>query len=637
MKNIYLIQPNNALSGSLFLPYSAGTVAAYSFQYEEIRKDYRLCDFIFTKEPLKKALNDIKEPYIVAFSSYMWNVEYNLSLASAIKKKYPDCIIAFGGPQIPDDTEYLENYSFIDILMHGEGELAFYSILRALSCGDSLNNIDNISFRENGIPIKNNRSLPSGEMSYPSPYTMGLFDGIIKSEKYTGIQFDVILETNRGCPYNCIYCCWAGTEKSFRKFHIERVKSDIKWMAENKIAYCVCADSNFGIFDRDEEIADYVIEMKKEYGYPEKFETTAAKDKDELNFRINNKLENAGLNRGVSVAVQSMSDEVLENVGRKNMSVKNLSGQLEKYRKNGIYTYTDIILGLPGETLDSFCKGLFAVIEAGQHYSININRCELLPNTIMYSEEMIKKYHIKTIKSHLCQNHSQITNDDSYGSRSEIVVETSTMSRLEWRTAVRISVCAQSFHCMGLLRFFAIYLRKAKNISYYDFYISVYEYIENGSGFIRENLDKVCLSIELFIQGKANLSFSDKRFGGIYWPFEEGLFLCCAYSCDDFYNDIKDCIMDYFYDDIEMFNDLFNYQRQMIVLPSDKERYIDFSYDWNEYFENLFDASYKEPLRRKTTVKFGEAKQDNWKEYAREIVWYGKRADKMINKDIEYT
>ena len=630
MKNVYFVQPNNSLSGSLFLPYAVGAIAAYCFDLEEIRQQYELKSLLFTKEPIETAINKFDNPYIAGFSCYMWNVEYNLALAEAVKQKFPQCIIVFGGPQIPDDTEFLTEYDFIDVLCHGEGEETFSKLLK----GDEYSNISNISYRRNGEAVKNERTVSCNVDSFPSPYTSGMFDSIINNPDYIGTQFDAILETNRGCPYKCIYCCWAGSEANFRRFPIEKIKAELKWMAENRISYCICADSNFGILDRDEEIAEYIVELKKEYGYPEKFETTAAKNKDDLTFRINSKLEEAGLNRGISVAVQSMSPKVLEIVGRKNMSVDSFAQQLERYRKKNMFTYTDIILGLPGETLDSFCRGLFDVIEAGQHYSINIFRCVFLPNTIMYSKETVEKYKIKTIRSFLCQNHSRIVEDERFGSRSELVVETSTMSMAEWREAVRISACTQSFHCMGLLRFFALYLRRAKNISYYDFYTSLYRWIENESSAIKRILNTVCKSIDVFLKKQGNLSFSDRRFGDIYWSFEEGLFLSCAIELDAFYSEIRQYLDGYF-DDKEVFEDLLKYQKSFITLPAKEEKTVSFKYDWCSYFEDIFDITVTEPDKKPTAVCLEKAQTDNWVDYARQIVWYGKRSDRMINKNFK--
>ncbi len=632
MKNVYLVGPNNSLSRSLFLPYSIGCLAAYSFKDEDIKSHYRLGEFIFTKMPIEEALCKTESPFLVGFSCYMWNVEYNLVLAEEIKKKYPDTVIVFGGPHVPDDVSFLKEYGYIDILIHGEGEIAFYEILKALKNNGNFEEIFNISFRENGEYIKTPHRQICDLCELPSPYSEGFFDSIINSKEYDGIQFDAIIETNRGCPYRCAYCCWAGGRNTFREFPLERVRKDLLWMAQNKISYCICADSNFGILDRDESIVDYLVELKKDFGYPQKFETTAAKNKDSLTFRINQKLDSVNLNRGISVAVQSMSQKVLENVGRKNMSIGNLSKQLALYRNAGMYTYTDIILGLPGETFDSFSSGLFEVIEAGQHNSININRLEFLPNTLMYSEEFKAMHGIKTVRSHLCQNHSKADEDLCFSSRSELVVETDTMSREDWRRALRMSVCVQSFHCFGLLRFIAIYLRKAEGISYKDFYLSLFERIENKSRFIKSKLDYVCKSIDSFLSEKGNLSFTDKLFGDIYWSFEEAFFLCLAVEAEEFYNEINVFLSTLVNTEEEIIKDLFNYQKSVITLPMQSEKTVTFSYDWHEFFGRVFDSSSVCPKSGKCELTLSGNNLQSWEEYAREIVWYGKRDDRTIRK-----
>lgn len=631
MKNIYLAQPTNMLSGAVFLPYSVGTIAAYAWQFPEIKAEYELKELIFLKAPIEEAVEKFDNPFLVGFSNYLWNVEYNLDLARAIKKNWPECKILFGGPQVPDDVEYLEKYDFIDVLMHAEGEMPFYKLLLAYSNGGDLSGVPSITYRKNGEFFRNKKEIPCDLSNFPSPYTMGLFDGIINNPEYAGVQFDVVLETNRGCPFSCIYCYWSGNDDPFRKFPMERIKGDLDWFAKNKISFCICADGNFGILNRDEEIVDYLIELKEKYGYPQKFETIAAKEKDDFIFKINQKMHKAGLNKGVSVACQSLSPTVLKNVGRKNMPIERLSQLLARYRNAGISTYTDIMLGLPGETFESFCQGVFKVIEAGQHDSININRCELLPNSIMYSKEIVEKYKIKTIRSSLCQNHSKASGGATPGSRSDLIVETDTMSREEWKESCRISIMAQSFHLMGIMRFVSVYLRKAKDISYYDFYMSLYNYINNDGKLSKEIFEHVMGNISDFLEGKCNLSFFDERFGDIYWPYEEGLFLCVVNRLDEFFDEIKAFLKQYF-DDEALFEDLLGYQKNIIAAFGSEDKELDFEYDWLDYFSDIISMEKRFPEKRKIRLRFEPSYQNDWFEYAKKIVWYGKRDNRTIVK-----
>lgn len=634
MKNVYFAQPSNKLPGSVYLPYSVGTIAAYSWQFEEIRSKYKLGEFVFMQEDISEVIERIENPFLVGFSCYMWNTEYNLSLAREIKKRYPECVTVFGGPDIPEDFEYLKKYEFIDILVSGEGEVVFKELLLALDSESPLENVNNILFRtENGY-YESPKALPGDISDFPSPYTSGIFDGIINNPKYNDLQFDVIFETNRGCPHSCVFCYWGRCKSKFRTFPLERVKAEIDWFVEHKISFCVCADANFGLLERDEEIADYIIKQKQLHGYPEKLESFAAKDKTERVFQINCKLSQAGLNNGVSVACQSLAPEVLKNIGRRNMSLEELANTLHRYSKAGIVTYTDLILGLPGDTYEKFCRSLLGVVEAGQHNIINVFPFEMLPNTTMYTPEFIEKYAIKTVKSKLCLNRIKKSDTNSLGSRSEAVVETNTMSRNDWRNAFRISVMVQGYQCFGMLAYIALYLRREKNISYYEFYTSLYDWSENNDTFIKSVTDRVCRSLDGFLEGKGNLGFSDEILGDVYWQFQEGQFLFSALNSERFYAEIKE-FSKRFDVEQEIFEDVFRYQKEMIVTPDAKERTVEFKYNWKEYFEDICDTTAQNPQPEKLRLHFKEKKFDSDYDYAVKIAWRGKRQKKMLNLDAE--
>ena len=88
--------------------------------------------------------------------------------------------------------------------------------------------------------------------------------------EHTQYNFLAVLETNRGCPYTCAYCDWCDSQsgKKIRLFPMQRVLDDIRWIAEHKIEYCFGADANFGILERDVEIAQALIDSKKKNGLP---------------------------------------------------------------------------------------------------------------------------------------------------------------------------------------------------------------------------------------------------------------------------------------------------------------------------------------------------------------------------------
>ena len=632
MKNVWLVQPTNQLAESVFLPYSVGVLAAYAWHSDFIKKEYALKDFIFLKQPLKTVLSEIDEPFLVGFSCYMWNIEYNLQLAEAIKEKWPDCTIVFGGQQIPSNCSYLEDYSFIDILIFGEGERPFAGILEVLALKRSLRGIPGIAFRENGELCSTPKEYAKDLSGFPSPYLGGYFDHILQSEKYAGMKFDALVETTRGCPYKCLYCAYNATP--VRQFPMEKVKGEIKWLSDNRIEYCICTDGNFGLMPRDEEIADYVIALKKETGFPKKFETTSDKNKAERSFRIYQKFHEAQMDRGVAMDVQSLTPQVLKNVNRVNMSLDAFSAQLKLYREAGINTYTDLILGLPGESLDSFCRSLFGVIEAGQHYCIAVYCCQLLPNAPMYSPEIIEKYGIKTVRSYLRQTHSRLLETQMYGSRSEIVVQTNTMSKSDWVKMNTVAALVQSFHCFGLLRFIAVYLRQAEGVPYYDFYMAVYKYIAENeylNGIVRH----VTATFPGYLAGENDLYFVDKRFGDINLPFDEGMFLCFAAESEAFFREIRPCLRAFFRDET-LFEDLLAYQECVLNLPGAKPHAHAFQYDWYAFFKEMYAPLPRVPEKKQNTIRFVPDGVEDLVVYAREIVWYGKRHERTIISNVAY-
>lgn len=635
-KNVFLVQPSNVLTGSVYLPYTIAALAAYAWQFDAVREQYALGDFVYKKDPIADVLSRMESPYLVGFSCYMWNIEYNLALAAAVKEKWHDCLIVFGGPQIPDDTEYLHKHDYIDILMHGEGERSFYELLCALQDGLPLDTVANLSYRNGAGFARSEKRLFKDLSQFPSAYASGLLDGIVDDPANSDLEFCTVLETNRGCPYGCIYCTWAATKERFRPFPMERIYADLDWMSRHKIVYCICADSNFGILERDEQITDYIVALKKATGFPIKFETASAKNKTETVFDICKKLESVNMNCGISHAVQSFSPTVLENIGRKNISIPDFKKQISMYRDAGIATYTDLILGLPGETFDSFCHGLFYTIECGQHSAISIHPCEVLPNTALYQKETLQKYHIRTVASTLCQFHSKRTAEDRFGSRSNVIVSTDTLSVSEWRDAMRLATVVQSYHSFGILRFAAVYLRRAQELSYEQFYTSLYQWIETKSVVVKQIIDLVCGPIDTFAQGKGNnLSFYDEQVTDSYLDFKEGLFLYTVLSWDEFWVEMEGFLQPLFKDP-RHFDDLIRYQKSIIVRPGIADRFVSLQYDWHKYFENFFELLPAMPKPLKHSLRIPGCGTENLLEYTKNILWHGKRTNKMICKNVDY-
>ena len=248
MKKVYFVQVGFEFDGSVYLPYGVGTIIAYCRSVEKINEKYEFSDIIFRREKLQTALDKISEPSVVGFSCSVWNMEYNKALARLVKERYPQCFIVFGGHSATAESL---NEEYVDCVMLGEGEETFADLLESLSEGD-ISEVSNIVYKNGGDFVATERVCAKNIENYPSAYLSGVFDKIISNNP--GTDFLAVLETNRGCPYSCSYCDWC-SDKKMRFFSMEKVLAEIEWLSRNKIAYCFGADSNFGMFERDYDIA----------------------------------------------------------------------------------------------------------------------------------------------------------------------------------------------------------------------------------------------------------------------------------------------------------------------------------------------------------------------------------------------
>lgn len=626
-KTLYLVQVNSLYGDEIYFPYAAGVLQAYSLEDEIIRQNYAFEEFIYIREPIDSVLERINSPFLVGFSAYIWNYEYSKALAREIKKKYPECLIIFGGHQVPPGTDLLVEEKSVDILFHGEGEETFCEVLRALADDGCLEKISNISYRTESGPVST-QAAKTACIDYPSPYTTGMFDSIMQTGKYS---FSAILETNRGCPYKCAFCDWGNIKATVRLFPLERVRQEIEWIAKNKIEYCYCADGNFGLFERDIQIVDMIIDANKKYGYPQKFQATYTKNNSATVFLINKKLNEAGMSKGATLSFQTMSKVALKNIGRENMPLEEFTKLMAMYNEADIPAYSELILGLPGENYDSFRNGLEELLESGQHMSINIFNCEVLVNAPMGDENYLREHGIKTMRTTIHQYHCKPIDND-LGEYTNIVVATNSMSTAMWKDSNMLGVCVRSFHNLGLLQCFAIYLYHERGVRYTDFYEALLVWAEkHKSTVVGRAFAWLEKKYDDILEGNGTLTYYNEEFGDLTWPLEEGLFLQIIYECEKFYEEIVEFLTGYGFSK-DLFENLLRYQTNVIKKPGGKDTTLVFDYDFASYFAKIYENLYSPLIKEKTEILFKSPNlPDNWVDFSREIVWFGRKGGKIIN------
>ena len=629
-KKIYLIQASAVYGESVksaYLPYAAGCLAAYAFADERIRQEYELGRFIFIREEIDAAIASMERPYFVGFSSYIWNMEYNRLFAKKLKEVYPDVIIAFGGHNVKPDGSDLNDIPEADIIMHGEGEEVFRSLLLAFASGGDIGAVNNISYRKDGAVVTTPYQVPPFIEDYPSPYLEGYFDDIIQN---SGITPSMIWETNRGCPNRCAFCDWGALKSRIRMFPDERIKAEIEWMVKNKIEFVYCADANFGLFPRDEVITDMIIESKKKYGYPQVFKTNYTKNKDDVVFDISTKLMRSRIGKSPTLSFQSLSPVVLKNIGRSNMELEHFKNLMTRYNEAGVHVYSELILGLPGETYDSFVDGMCTLLDCNQHTAIGIYPCELLPNSLLGSKEYRDRFDIRTVNTSFTQYHIKMNCND-VEERSHAIISTSTMGTEDWKRSFIFSTFVQALHNLALTRGVAIYLRKEKDVSYRKFYESLIVWCrEQGeNSVIGEAYRRIAALIDGVTTNKNSFSCVCGEEEQLTWAFEEYLFIILMKRADAFYRELEGFVRRFCVAP-EILRDLLLYQKEVMKRPGKKTFSVSLSYDFYNYFKRVYTDSYA-PLEKKNNRLYAiDRATASWDEWARICVWYGRRDDAQL-------
>ncbi len=629
-KNIYMVQANYLHGNSTYFPFAVGTLIAAACSNKQIVENYDFKEIIFLREDTEKLLSRLENPAIIGFSNYIWNYEYNRLLASKIRERFPKCIIIFGGHHIGENTDVFTECPFADYFIYGEGEEVFTSLLLAILNNSNVESIPNLAYKKNGEFQFTFKQCMSGT-DYPSPYLNGCFDDILKN--YPDLKFYAVLETSRGCPYKCKYCDWGNLDsKKVKFFPIEKIYAELEWLGKHGIEGFGGADANFGLVKRDEEIIDKMIEIHNKTGHLKNFQTSYAKNSNDLVFNMTKKLNECGMNKGVTLSFQSLSEEALNNVGRENIPLENYKALLGQYADAGIATYTELILGLPGETYESFVKGIEILLEAGQHHAIYVHNCEYLPCAGMSDKEYTKKYKIGVTKTPLNQPHRQANEVDEATEYSKIVTSTYSMTESDWVKSNLFSCVVQCFHHGGLLPFFAIYLNKEKGVKYADFYKALIKYIKSlPNSLTYKVFNEIEARLQNVIDNGDILTFTDKRFGDVIWPAEEYVLLNLVYSLDDFYGEIKGFLENYF-DDKDFFAQLMSFQKFMLKKPYDRSLEMTFDYNFFDYFSSIYKNKNAKLKRQENICKIQIQKPfKSFEDYARFSVWYGRKEFGNLN------
>jgi radical SAM superfamily enzyme YgiQ (UPF0313 family) len=628
---IGLVQMNNSFFKQNYIPYSVGILQAYAEKYVKNIDDFEFLLPIYKRIKINEAIEKLKPASIVFFSVYVWNFNLSKEIAKKLKEIDKNKLIVFGGCHIPRNKiiDFMKENKMIDIACVGEGEIVIKEILENYK-DKNWKNVPSIAYRsDTGNIIKNPDCERIKDLDLiPSPYLEGIFDPLIKSvHDETWIA---LWETNRGCPFGCSYCEWGGNyQKKLYTFSIDRLNKEIDWMSKNKIEFIFCCDSNFGIFDRDLEISKKAAENKRLYGYPNALSVQNTKNSQDRSYEIMKVLSDAKLSKGVNLAFQSMNPLTLTSVGRKNISNDSFSGLQKRFNENNIETFSDIILGLPEESYETYTKGIDQLIKSGQHNRIQFNNLSLLPNSEMGSDDYQKKYRIEYVKSKIINIHGS-SSDEEVPEYQELVVSTAKMPKQDWIKARSFSFMISLLHFDKLLQIPFVIINRLYDISYKEI-IEHFMDVNEDYPIFKEINDFFIQKSNDIQEGKEEFYKSEKWLN-IWWPTDEYkiIDIFSGEKKESFYNEAYDILRGLLNKkniefDEDLLKEMILFNKSIIKLPlQDKDSIIELDYNIWEFYKSILSSKEINLNKDKFTYLIDKSseKWSTWEEWCEKVVWW---------------
>jgi radical SAM superfamily enzyme YgiQ (UPF0313 family) len=390
----------------------------YADKVEWLPAPYRFNQYATIEE----LYEEISSADIVLLSSYAWNYTIVDELAKHIKKVSPATITVLGGPHIgTNEPEFLDSRDFYDFVCQPTkpGEPFVEDLIDSYFETNGAPDMNSISW-ELRCPLSKKHDINTEFSVYEEH--LDYLKEILSYAQENQMEPFMVIETTRGCPYQCVFCEWGGgTGTKIIKKNTDLVKRDILALKRAGFRDAYLTDANFGAFeDRDIEIFRFAWENGINLT---DISTMKSKDLDRRKRLIDKWFEIVGSEKSKTthdcdssnmwdateysslvptVSIQSISEEAMKVAKRVDLSTQDkleLSRHISnRCRQEGFpVPALELILGMPGSTLEDFYDEV-EIIWNFKAWGSHRHDYMFLPDSTLNDPEYKREYQIQTVE-----------------------------------------------------------------------------------------------------------------------------------------------------------------------------------------------------------------------------------------------
>lgn len=282
------------------------------------------------------------KPKIIGFGVYIWNILQTTELVALIKTIAPEVIVVVGGPEVSYEWEDQRIVHYADYLITGQADLKFAAISKEIVEGRPPEQ-------------KVHHAMVPELKQIASPY------GFYNDEDIA--HRIIYVEASRGCPFKCEFCLSA-LDKTSTPFDQQQFLKDMEILHQKGVRHFKFVDRTFNLnVKASSAILEFFLERMDEHLFLH-FEVIPDRLPEKLK-KLLARFPEGSLQ--LEVGIQTLNPEVQKLISRKQDNKQSRENLAWLRNQSTAHIHSDLIIGLPGEDIESFGKGFNEMVALNPH------------------------------------------------------------------------------------------------------------------------------------------------------------------------------------------------------------------------------------------------------------------------------